>query len=338
MNLETYLIPAPVPAVTAPTAVELLASAGLDWTVHKRPLAALIDQGPGRLPQVVDAAPHVALVAELADGPVVLSAPKRGYEPFQNSDLAELADRLHSAGAVGAPERVEVMRGGRVVLVHCAAEGFTLGETDETKRYTVLGMSHDGTLPLFAVSLATRMFCQNQLVSMAAKGVGGIRVRHTSGMRVRLDQAEEAVARSTALAQDFERHARRLAGRTITLYQALAFWRLAWSTLSAEPDGQHAPLDADRRAWSRWDGRRAAATDAWLRTYNDESEALPGVAWTGWLAFNAVTRWIDNERVVRRSGGRTEAEARAYAALFGSAARAKTKILSLALQSMGGQA
>jgi phage/plasmid-like protein (TIGR03299 family) len=166
----------------------LLAQANLDWSVESRPL---ITSGENPIESE-----HIAIVR--TDTNKILGVHKSSYTAYQNSEMAEILDRI--SGKMGLPlHRGGYFGEGQKTFIQLKTTDHKLG-TDEIKGYLTCVNSFDGSTSLAFGHSNVTISCQNTFFA-SIKDLNN-KVRHTASMHGRVDliclQIEE-VLRQEAL-------------------------------------------------------------------------------------------------------------------------------------------
>jgi hypothetical protein len=166
----------------------LLAQANLDWAVESRPL---ITSGENPIESE-----HIAIVR--TDTNKILGVHKSSYTAYQNSEMAEILDRI--SGKMGLPlHRGGYFGEGQKTCIQLKTTDHKLG-TDEIKGYLTCVNSFDGSTSLAFGHSNVTISCQNTFFA-SIKDLNN-KVRHTASMHGRVDliclQIEE-VLRQEAL-------------------------------------------------------------------------------------------------------------------------------------------
>jgi phage/plasmid-like protein (TIGR03299 family) len=166
----------------------LLTQANLDWAVESRPL---ITSGENPIESE-----HIAIVR--TDTNKILGVHKSSYTAYQNSEMAEILDRI--SGKMGLPlHRGGYFGEGQKTFIQLKTTDHKLG-TDEIKGYLTCVNSFDGSTSLAFGHSNVTISCQNTFFA-SIKDLNN-KVRHTASMHGRVDliclQIEE-VLRQEAL-------------------------------------------------------------------------------------------------------------------------------------------
>ena len=166
----------------------LLAQANLDWAVESRPL---ITSGENPIESE-----HIAIVR--TDTNKILGVHKSSYTAYQNSEMAEILDRI--SGKMGLPlHRGGFFKDGQKTFIQLKTTDHKLG-TDKIKGYLTCINSFDGSTSLAFGHSNVTISCQNTFFA-SIKDLNN-KVRHTSSIHGRVDliclQIEE-VLRQEAL-------------------------------------------------------------------------------------------------------------------------------------------
>lgn len=168
----------------APTSEQAIKVAGLDWSVLKRPAIAPALDGHG-----IMTSPDLFSLQRSDTGYILASGVTEQYEPFANAEGFSFLDSLVQDGVI-TYETAGSLRNGRTVflLARITEDMRIAGET--WKQYMLLRLGHDGGSAVSGKPTSVRVVCANTLdAAFAEKGSGSFSIRHTSGMRDRLDEA-----------------------------------------------------------------------------------------------------------------------------------------------------
>ena len=163
------------------SALQTIQKVGLDWQVNKVQLCT------------PDGTPVDYYANQRSDNGAVLQVVSAGYSVLQNEELVELCEALantfdykvHKGGALDS---------GRKVYIQLETDAVTgIGENKDTvNRYITALNSFDGSTAVAFGSLGFTISCQNTFYR-AARHSGLTRIKHTSNMRERIDQAKRQV-------------------------------------------------------------------------------------------------------------------------------------------------
>lgn len=172
----------------AVTATQALKHGGLDFEVEKFPAYAQIAKG--KLAEVPD---KFAVVR--TDTNEALGIVGGRYSIVQNRDAFKFFDEITEKGEAVYETAGVLGRGEKVwLLARLEDLGFKVGG-DEHKSYLLLYSTHDGTSPLVAKFVQTRVVCANTVaMAFSEKDSRDIRIRHTGDINQKLSQAAKLLA------------------------------------------------------------------------------------------------------------------------------------------------
>jgi phage/plasmid-like protein (TIGR03299 family) len=283
------------------SASEAFDLAGLsNWNVRK--VALSTEDG-------LTVADHFATVASLRGGDRALGVVKGRYEPIQNEVLSELAQTVLDTGELVA-EAVGMTHGGRRVFASFRfPEGVTVdGEEGGVDTSLFFSTSHDGSAPLSARVLHTRLVCTNQINGILSdKTAPQIKLRHTVAAATgRIQNVREALRIGWAARDTFASVAQQFAAASVTAQQ---FDDIVAGLFPIADDAAPA---ARTRAERRRDE---------LRDVYDLSDTQQSIHGTAWGVVNAIVEWDDWVRSSRSD------EARALGMLGGRDAAKRQGVL-----------
>lgn len=263
--------------------------ARIPWNVGKHPILATgIDGAHIEIPD------KVALIRE--DTGLVLNVVGSGYEIVQNHEQAEFLEVL--CGESGAVvECVGALWGGRQTFWTCKlTETFMvanvskiMGVKDLINQYLILSNPHDGSGSYRLIESKIRALCHNTLTAAlrGARGTG-FTLRHTSGIKARIEEAKRAVGyakEQAKIAQD--------------QYQVLAETKIDGAGYDALlrdvfPDAEK---DEDGKVRDRAQANVIESRATCLNNLREECKALQ----TGkelpslWTAYNSISYYASHQ-------------------------------------------
>lgn len=293
------------------TSKDAIVKAGLDWSVEKRDV--FVSNDP------VGAAKGGNLCAERYTGIVratdnkILGITGNAYHPVQNKEAFEFMDTLvesnkmeyHSAGSFNDGRRVWIL--GKI------GEDSIL-PNDTVENYILLYSSHDGSSSLRATLTNVRLVCENAIAAAMDRGRKLLLIRHTKNIQKKLHDATEVFAQAHFDSQRFNAQAREMAQIQMTSDMMKDF------TMKLVPDPP--PNVSNTNA----ENTREKIVELFE---TGQGTDIPGVAGTGWAAFNAVTEYVNHYRGVR--GKKDPSTKRLQSALFGPSSKMVEKGANLIL-------
>jgi phage/plasmid-like protein (TIGR03299 family) len=273
------------------TAEEAIAAAELDWIVEQKPLFVRDIKNPKGTIKKVDG--RVANV-RMSDG-AVLGVVAPSYRVVQNVDAFAFADAIVETGEAKY-ETAGALRGGKTVFLsmEIPKEIKVPGDDGEVRPYLLVANGHDGSMALRALITPIRVVCANTLSAALGSHKSEIRLRHTTGIEKRVEEAQRALGLTFAYLDEFEREAERMLLRKITDRDVLRTMLALWPIKEVNP----LKLNADelRRVVfaAHPKGRDAepmVAAKA-LRMY-ESSPNLDNIRGTQWGLLNGIVEFLD---------------------------------------------
>jgi phage/plasmid-like protein (TIGR03299 family) len=184
------------------TAEEAIAAAGLDWEVEVIPIFTNDEGAYKKVPDKV-------AIRRVKDRRVYgIATPQ--YTPIQNAQAFQFFD-----GVIGEKKAVYEtagsLRNGERIWIMANLKGTVGVNGDEIKRYLILMNSHDGSLALQMFFSPVRVVCMNTLRMALAQASDSFYARHTIGIMLRVQSAQEILGLATKFYHDFMGQARQLA-------------------------------------------------------------------------------------------------------------------------------
>lgn len=303
------------------TAKEMVAKAGLDWTVQKQPIHFM---GEGKSVTIPD---NYAIVR--TDRNKALGVVGSVYTPLQNAKAFEFMDEIIGEGRAAYHTAGSLMGGRRVwVLVDMKNEA-EIVPGDTVKSYALLTNGHDGRSMVDLTLTHTRVVCWNTLQEALSTKEKGLffRIKHTANMGSRITEAGAALQTVSVKFRNFVQVGKQLAAKNITKKQLDEF--LIRLEMERANEREAAFDKVKIEDFLKTDKYRSMVRDFETSPGNK----MKGVRGTYWAAVNAVTYYVDHEASSRvTSNFKNVQEARFNSAMFNGGSDKKTRALSLALE------
>jgi phage/plasmid-like protein (TIGR03299 family) len=191
-----------------PTSAEAIKFAGLDYSVEKRKLFTYDTENQNANPDSSIVIPEIDVPDYFAtirtDTDTVLGVVGKDYEVVQNADAFSFFDSIvggdgiqyETAGALGKGERI---------FITAKLPGYIkVGHADMIEQYLFLTTSHDGFGSITAAFTPVRIVCNNTLNAALRNQSNSIKIRHTMGVKERLEQAHRVMGISNKLSEELE--------------------------------------------------------------------------------------------------------------------------------------
>jgi len=290
------------------TAQEAITAAGLDYEVQLTPIATydgLTIEG------------RRAVVRY--DKQEVLGVVSDRYVPVQNRQAfgfldAVVADgglRYHTAGALGKGEKV-------FLLAKLPGHIRVKNSDDLVDKFLLLANSHDGSTALRVYFTPIRVVCQNTLALAERRSQGqGVSILHKGDLQAKIKEAQQVLGFAARFYDDAEERINRLASYYPSPAQVAAYFKEIY------PDPEEGK-----------DNTRALNVRQELHRLFEEGigHDEPSIKLSSWVAFNAVTEFVDHVRPTRGACEANRASRRLDSIWFGSGAQLKQKAWNLALE------
>lgn len=251
--------------VNPATAREAIEAAGLDYTVHKKPMDAIVKMWAREND-------YATVRTDTAD---VLGIVGESYEPIQNRDAFRFFDTLVStdeamyetAGMIGRGERIWILA---KLPGHIKVQG-----TDLVSKYLLLTNSHNGSSLVRVKIMPIRLVCNNTL-TVEPPGTGEVHIRHSSDAAGDKEQALSLLRLSNSVYEHVDAIFNRMAITKISDKQLQAY------VTTLVPDSE---------------GEDNAAIRGIRNTILELYECGEGADFsrgTIWAAYNCVTEYTDH--------------------------------------------
>jgi phage/plasmid-like protein (TIGR03299 family) len=286
--------------------------AGLDYTVEKWPLAAM---KPGDAVTI----PNRRLVPRKwatvrTDTGDILGVVGDVYRVLQNEAAFAFLDALVDDGGAKY-ETAGVLNGGARVFISMEVPDsiHVEGDPSEYRLFLVVTNAHDGLAPVEAMVTIERCVCRNTVRIAHERALATWRVRHTSSLDGRMEEARKALGLSFAYAEAFSATAGDMVAKTLTDRQVDRILADLWPL--PQPRGEATEVTP---------GVLAAATFTKVKALYHESDTVAPVRGTAYGVMNAVTEYLDHVATYSGRTGSSDEDVKATSLLYdGGAANAK---------------
>jgi len=288
------------------TAREAITAAGLDYEVKLTPVTTYDGLEVPKTNAVVR-----------YDTQTVLGVVSNRYVPVQNqqafgfldSVVAEGGLRYHTAGALGQGEKIWM-------LAKLPGHIRVKNSDDLVDKFLLLSNSHDGSAAMRVFFTPIRVVCQNTL-TLAERGSRGqgVSILHKGDLQAKIHDAQQVLGFATRFYDDAGERINRLASHYPSQTQLTAYFRELY------PDPEEGS------------NTRAANVRQELHRLFEEGigHDEPSIKHSSWVAFNAVTEFVDHVRPGRGLNDSERTSRRLDSIWFGSGAQLKQKAWKLAL-------
>lgn len=249
-----------------------------NWNVRTEPLTVVTSDGMFPMPR------HQVIMRDNPEtgSPEPIAPTGKQYTAVQNEELAEFAALVLDESDLTLDSAGSTNGGRRVFMVLASPETVTYGETDTVAPYMVLATGHDGGLATIMRPLFMRLRCTNQLTgilyaSSVRQVLSEFRVRHTSSIEGRVQQARDALNLRWKAQDALDKEIERL----LSVPVSANGWGAVVDALAPITDDLK-PAGVTRREKMR--------DDLWGLWNADTQKPIKG---TAWAAVNAVGEYFD---------------------------------------------
>ncbi len=315
----------------APTPLEALTMAGLDYTIDRSTL---------QLSDGTMVRDHVANVRVLPNGEKeVMGIVSKDYKVVQNADLAQLCFDLAQEGDVVKIETAGSIRNGRKLWFLLKGESFSVrGKPgDELLPYICVSNGHDGKTAVRFTPTIIRVVCKNTLQQVIPFGemesdIMKVRpqcyvAKHVGKLKDNLNEIRQALGlyqrslTGTREAIDF------LAAKQVDSDMVKRFFLECYThDFGAIPDVISTGKEQNARE------RAMTAFNLFATRFDDERDLAGSTAWN---MLNAYTGYVQHDRPVRIKDEQKRLETAAHNNLMGANADRTTSALKVALSLAG---
>jgi phage/plasmid-like protein (TIGR03299 family) len=279
---------------------EVMAAAGLDWTVEKLPLTARMADG-----STIDTN-HSALVRSSDNS--VLDVVPSSWNPVQNAEAFTFFDEFIDAGQMKMDTAGSIRNGRKVWALAKLNDGFELFGGDKIEGYLLFSNPHYFGRCVDIKFTPVRVVCNNTL-TMALTEVNENQVRHSHRTEFDADRVKTVLGLASRKLELYEEQAKILGDAVYTNDNAIEFMSKVFPVLTQKRESRKTLSKQAERALQIVEGQPGA-------------EFRPGSFWN---LFNAVTYITTNEY------GR-KAENRLDSVWYGQNAQRNQRAMNLALE------
>lgn len=193
-----------------PTSSEAIKHAGLDYEVMKKPLYTkannIITTSDG-LAVANNEIPVPNYYANVrGDNNAVLGVVSNDYHIVQNREAFSFFDAIVGGGEGIMYETAGALGQGERIFITAKLPGYIrVGNGDDvTEKYIFLTTSHDGSGSITAAFTPIRIVCANTLNASLRSMSNAVRVKHTAGVKQRLEDAHKVMGLANTLSTQLE--------------------------------------------------------------------------------------------------------------------------------------
>ena len=191
-----------------PTSSEAIQFAGLDYTVEKRRLFTYDTENQNANPDTDIVIPEIDVPDFFAtmrtDNDSVLGVVGKDYEVVQNADAFSFFDSIVGGDGIQYETAGALGKGERIFITAKLPSYIKVGKADLIEQYLFLTTSHDGFGSITAAFTPVRIVCNNTLNAAIRNHSNSIKIRHTMGVKEKLEQAHLIMGISNILSNELE--------------------------------------------------------------------------------------------------------------------------------------
>lgn len=265
----------------AMTAEEAMGRVGLlGRNVRKVPLTTGFGDHPQQFEDAGLVVPdQYANVATIDGNPKVLGVVGSRYTNFQAEECSDLLDTIVDEGGAHYVAGGTLADDRKMFMVMRLPDSITVGGEDRSDLYLGVMNSWDGSGSLVAWVTAMRLRCTNMLNSSMRGALSRWTLRHTSGIKGKVEDARNSLALAHKWTTEFNGQAEEWLRTPFTDADLV---RLL-------DEGLAKPSDSEHEGWrARADEKRNT-----IRFLFNEAETNEFGRGTKWAAYNALTEYAD---------------------------------------------
>lgn len=292
----------------APTPLEALELADLDWIVEQRPVYT---KGPDN--EEIRVPGHVANFREDIDEFFAITT--SGYKPIQNQRVASFCEALVGEDESVRCESVGSVRNGRRVWFLLKGEPFDVAHGDTIYPYVLVSNGHDGTTSFRVTPTTVRVVCSNTLHAVVpnydkgAIGKSAIVIRHTENVMQRVREARAALQRYSKSIEETRELANVLSSKDVKQEDVQQFFLECYTA-----DFGEVPANPQDRKEERRRAKAMSAYNHFAKRFDDDRKIAGASLWN---AFNAYSGLVQHDLKARGKNDADRIEKRVDSNLFG---------------------
>jgi len=298
------------------TTAEAITQAGLDWDVYKNPVKTTITREyvdelgcPRSESRDIIVPDH--FVTGRADTGKPFGVVGSRYQVIQNRDAFSFFDSALGDGSAHIECAGALFGGSRIFACAKLPEITDIKPGDPVGLYLMLTAAHDGTGVVEAHITPVRAVCWNTVRASIAQSQDKVKVRHTKNAKSNLQKAHEVLYTAKDYFARVTEQFKAMAKREMIKAEVDAFI----ASLFPATDENDVPKKTQN------------LRDAVLTNFeNGIGHELSGH--TAWGMFNAVTQYIDHDRVSRVEGAESNFEASHFVTQVGNLRQAAFNLLN----------
>ena len=296
-----------------PTSIEALKFAGLDYEVTKEDIYTTsynCDGQPMDFTKRIKT--HFATMRK--DTGDVLGVVGKDYEIVQNKDAFTFFDSIVGGDGIQYETAGALGKGERIFITAKLPDYIKVGNDDLIEQYLFLTTSHDGFGSITAAFTPIRIVCNNTLNAAFRNCSNAIKIRHTSNVKERLEQAHKVMGISYKLSEYLETAFNQWSKVRITDKEVMKLIQLAMvPNKEVLKDLQSGMMDELSTCYKNMCD---SVYEYAMTTPTQQTETTKG---TVFGAYNSVTGYFQNIRSYKTD------EAKVKSLLFGGTAQQRTQ-------------
>jgi phage/plasmid-like protein (TIGR03299 family) len=191
-----------------PNSAEAIQHAGLDYTVVKSPLLTrgegLSIGNGGMVTDSKEISVPNYYATRRTDNNAILGVVGKDYQIVQNRDAFSFFDSIVGGNGILYETAGALGNGERIFITAKLPDYIRVGNDDLIEKYLFLTTSHDGSGSIMAAFTPTRIVCANTLNAALHNCSNSFKIRHTSGVKERLEQAHRIMGITNTLSIQME--------------------------------------------------------------------------------------------------------------------------------------
>ena len=301
-----------------PTSAEAIKHAGLDYTVEKRKLFTYDNENNIADEDVEIKIPEIEVHNYFAtvrtDNSNVLGVVGKDYEVVQNKDAFTFFDAIVGGDGIQYETAGALGKGERIFITAKLPDYIKVGKDDLIEQYLFLTTSHDGGGSITAAFTPVRIVCNNTLNAALRNHSNAVKIRHTSNVKDRLEQAHRLMGITNNLSSELESIFNRWAKIRITDPEVKKLIQLALVPNKEVLQNIQAGKDDELSTCFK-----NMADTAFEYAMNNDTQQLETTKGTLFGTYNAVTGYFQNVRNYK------DEEAKIKSLLFGGTGQLRTQ-------------
>jgi phage/plasmid-like protein (TIGR03299 family) len=227
---------------------------------------------------------------------------------FFNTAIHEKVACIETVGALG--------KGAVVFAMARLPDDFEPIKGDPIERYILLTTTHDGSGTIQAIFTTIRVVCQNTFNAALAGATNVVKIRHTKNAKTKLAQAHKMLKASETYWDKISEAYKAMSLKDMTRLDVINFVETMFPGKLKKVVKNDGAIEEIVEVSTRTENNRLKVVELFTGGADGSTKATAGSVYQ---MYNAITQFVDRDRVVRKNTDRWQAS------VFGSGSNFRQK-------------